>query len=325
MSDSAMTLPGIIRILGRGKTGSRDLTFEEAHFAMSAILDNRMDDLQLGAFLMLLRVKEETPNEIAGMVKACHEHMSTHPPYKVDVCWPAYAGKKRQPSWYLLAAKLLAKNNVSILMHGGGQHTANRQYAQQVCEFLQMPTAESLESAVSNIENQGFCYLPLEAININLSRLIDLKHNLGLRSCANTLVRHLTPFDSKLTVQGMFHPAYQILHHEVADKLLQKNNIVLKGDAGEFEVRPDSDCKVLFQGFNPINSDTLAKTMNQRAVRPSEPNLEPLISLWLGTEPNAYGQQAVIETAALIIAKLREITLNEARSIVLQWWKDRSS
>ena len=37
----------------------------------------------------------------------------------VDVNWPAYAGKKKQASWYVLAAKLLAQNGVKIFMHGG--------------------------------------------------------------------------------------------------------------------------------------------------------------------------------------------------------------
>ncbi|MFC3700507.1 glycosyl transferase family protein [Reinekea marina] len=323
MSDSAMTLPGIIRILGRGKTGSRDLTFEEAHFAMSAILDGKMEDLQLGAFLMLLRVKEETSSEIAGMVQACHDAISIRDTVQVDVTWPAYAGKKRQPSWYLLAAKLLAQNGVSVLMHGAGHHTANRQYAQQVCQLLNLPCATLIESASNLIQEHNFCYIPLEAMNPTLSRLIDLKHTLGLRSCANTLVRHLTPFKTNLTLQAMFHPAYQSLHHEVAEKLSQNNNIVLKGDGGEFEVRPDSETRIAIQGYHPLDNDFVPKSLKRRSVRPDAPTFTALIELWNDDSSNAYGLQATVDTAAIILSKLQSLPYVDAQKQTHIWWKNR--
>jgi hypothetical protein len=62
-----------IRILGKGKKGSRSLTQEEAYHAMKMILANEVLPVQLGAFLMLMRVKEETPEELAGFVIAARE------------------------------------------------------------------------------------------------------------------------------------------------------------------------------------------------------------------------------------------------------------
>ena len=48
-----------INILGRGKSLTRSLTVEEAEEAMAMILAGEVLPEQLGAFLMLLRVKEE--------------------------------------------------------------------------------------------------------------------------------------------------------------------------------------------------------------------------------------------------------------------------
>ena len=50
-----------VRILGRGRTLSRSLTIEEAEAAMAMILRGEVRPEQLGAFLMLLRLKEEAP------------------------------------------------------------------------------------------------------------------------------------------------------------------------------------------------------------------------------------------------------------------------
>ena len=53
-----------VRILGRGKRGSRSFNRAEARAAMAMILRDEVDPVQLGAFLMLLRVKEETTDEL---------------------------------------------------------------------------------------------------------------------------------------------------------------------------------------------------------------------------------------------------------------------
>ena len=55
-----------VRIIGRGKNVGRSYTEEEAETAMDMILADQVEPEQLGAFLMLLRVKEETPEEVAG-------------------------------------------------------------------------------------------------------------------------------------------------------------------------------------------------------------------------------------------------------------------
>src|SRR5471030_1013507 len=97
-----------VRILGKGKRGARNLTREEAREAMGMLLDEKVEDTQLGAFLMLLRHKEESPEELAGFTEAVRERLNA-PSLNVDVDWPTYAGKKRHLPWYLLAAKCLAE------------------------------------------------------------------------------------------------------------------------------------------------------------------------------------------------------------------------
>ena len=108
-----------VRILGRGKTVGRSLTGEEAEAAMDMILANEVRPEQLGAFLMLLRVKEETPEEVAGCVRSVRKgfQIPVDAP-KVDLDWSSYAGKRRQLPWFLLAALVLADDGVSIFMHG---------------------------------------------------------------------------------------------------------------------------------------------------------------------------------------------------------------
>ena len=60
MSEAPHPFARFVRILGRGKTLTRSLTAEEAEEAMGMILAGEARPEQIGAFLMLLRVKEET-------------------------------------------------------------------------------------------------------------------------------------------------------------------------------------------------------------------------------------------------------------------------
>ena len=317
------TMPAMIRALGRGKSGSRDLSFDEAAFVMGAILNATITPAQLGAFLMLMRVKEETAEELAGMVTACVEPLTVTPAYPVDVNWPAYAGKKKQPSWYLLAARLLAQNGISIFIHGGGEHTQGRQYAIDVCRVLGIAVVSSLSEAQVELQRSNICYMALADISPELSAIIDMKAELGLRSPANTLVRHINPLQAGLTLQGMFHPAYMVLHHQTAIRLGQDNNLVLKGDGGEFEVRPDSLTAVAIHDCVKSDQHKIEPVLARRALRPDKAQLEPLLALWDRNEGDGYGQAAALQTAALIVSALRRVSLAGAQATVEQWWAQR--
>ena len=135
-----------VQILGRGKSLTRSLNVAEAQEAMGMILAGKVLPEQLGAFLMLLRVKEESPEEIAGFVLAARAAMALPSPLpQADLDWSSYAGKRRQLPWFLLAAQLLARNGVRVFMHGTEGHTAGRVYTREVLARLGIPVASSFE------------------------------------------------------------------------------------------------------------------------------------------------------------------------------------
>ena len=58
-----------IKIIGKGQKGGRSLTRDEAYHAMKMVLANEVTGDQRGAFLMLLRTREETPEEVSEEVE----------------------------------------------------------------------------------------------------------------------------------------------------------------------------------------------------------------------------------------------------------------
>ncbi len=129
-----------VNILGRGKTLTRSLTVDEAEEAMAMILAGKVLPEQLGAFLMLLRVKEESAEEIAGFVRAARARLA--PPAgapRVDLDWSSYAGKGRQLPWFILTALVLARNGWRVFMHGAEAHTEGRIYTGEALRALGVP------------------------------------------------------------------------------------------------------------------------------------------------------------------------------------------
>ncbi len=65
-----------LRTIGRGPRLSRPLDRAEARAALRLVLEGRVDPVQLGAFLLVLRYRGETPEELAGMIEAARATFS---------------------------------------------------------------------------------------------------------------------------------------------------------------------------------------------------------------------------------------------------------
>ncbi|MBI6854892.1 glycosyl transferase family protein [Pseudomonas cichorii] len=291
-----------VRILGKGKRGARNLTREEAREAMGMLLDEKVEDTQLGAFLMLLRHKEESPEELAGFTEAVRERL-TAPPMQVDIDWPTYAGKKRHLPWYLLAAKCLAQNGIKVLLHGGGAHTAGRLYTEQLLGLLDIPLCRNWQAVEDALEQHNLAFIPLGDWAPQLQRMIDLRNTLGLRSPIHSLARVLNPLNARCGLQSIFHPGYQSVHRE-ASTLLGDNAIVVKGDGGEIEINPDTISHLYGTSNGQAWDEEWPALSPRRHVKPATLDPQQLVTLWRGETEDSYPQLALISTIALALRGL---------------------
>ncbi len=232
-----------IAIIGRGKTLTRSLTVGEAKEAMAMILAGRVLPEQLGAFLMLLRVKEESPQEIAGFVLAARRSLG--PPAgapQIDLDWSSYAGKGRQLPWFILSALILARNGWRVFMHGAEAHTEGRIYTGAALRAVGFSVATSLEDAADRLAHENFAYLPIDVLSPPIADMLELRPILGLRSPVHTFARMLNPFAARSMLQGVFHPGYMRIHRDAGLVLGQPRLAVFRGEGGEIERRPSKPC-----------------------------------------------------------------------------------
>ncbi|WP_271274083.1 glycosyl transferase family protein [Aliamphritea hakodatensis] len=294
-----------VRILGKGKKGSRSLTQEEARDAMQMIIRGEVEPEQLGAFMMLLRVKEEAPEELAGFVSAVRSEM--HPPQdlRVDIDWSTYAGKKRQLPWFLLSALALADAGYRVFMHGARGHTHGRMYTQEMLAMFGLEACQDWQQSAAALDRDNFAFMSIEQLSPKMSKIINLRNIMGLRSPVHTLCRLLNPLHAEHTVDGVFHPAYGPMHQKTAMLLGVKRGLTIKGDGGEAEIKPDSDCDLQWTFDGEYQATQWPRYYPRRLVK-QELSLEALPGLWRGEVAHEYGEGAVISTLATVLQLLSD-------------------
>jgi anthranilate phosphoribosyltransferase len=290
-----------VRLLGRGKTLARALTVEEAEEAMAMILAGEVLPEQLGAFLMLLRIKEETGEEIAGFLRAARASLPRPIDAKrVDLDWPSYAGKKRQLPWFLLAALLIAQSGWRVVMHGLDGITEGRLHSGESLAQLGVPPAADLIEAAKHLERRNFAHISLEHISPKLARMLPLKPILGLRSPINTVVRGLNPFCAKTSMQAVFHPSYVAVHRDAALALGEARTLIFRGDGGENERRPNKPLDTLSVIDGVVEELRWPPMIDPRQEADEAMDVERLREVWRGAS-DSYGEAAVVGTVAIAL------------------------
>lgn len=314
-----------VRILGKGKKGSRALTADEAFHAMQMIMQGEVLDVQLGAFLMLLRVKEESAEELLGFVRAVRAGLVPPQPVQVDLDWSSYAGKRRHLPWYLFSILLLAAHGYRVLVHGARGHTIDRIYSEDVLTDLGLPVATDWHSCSNQLDQHNFSYFPLRQLCPELHRIIELRNTMGLRSPVHTLARLINPASAPCVIQGIFHPGYRPVHQVAAQALGYARVDVIKGEAGEIERNPDIDCLVQSVRAGELVDETWPALFSKRHVKEESLDLTTFVKVWRGDLQHEYGEAAVTGTLAIALKLLGEVaTQQDAQQLATALWQDRN-
>ena len=294
-----MSLASHVRTVGRGPGRSRSLTQDEARDAMRIMLSGHAAPEAIGALLMLLRMKGETAEEIAGFAEAAAAATPELP--HVDLDWPSYAaGRTRGQPWFLLSARLVAQAGHRVLLHGW--NGPDKKVRAGLAE-AGIGMAKDMSDTARLLDRDGIAYLPLETLCPALFDLLILREVLGLRSCINTVCRMLNPTRALASVQGVFHPSYRLLQADAARLLGWRGLSVIKGAGGEFERNPAKDVVGFGLRAGQPWEDTLS-AIRSETRKLSEDDGTTLQDLWHGARAPAFETDLVITTAALALETL---------------------
>lgn len=245
-----MSISHYIKEIGRGKHNARDLSREQASDLMGQLLDGAVTDLETGAFCIAMRVKGETPDELAGFIDALNSRMNrliNHSPSPVVVL-PSYNGARRLPLLTPLLALLLAQQGLKVMVHGGNSEDSRLSTAAVMSALGVSATGSNM-----NISNEPLVYVPAEQISEGLWRLLQVRRTIGLRNSAHSLVKMLNPVNGPaLLVSSYTHPEYEAPMLRTL-QTMNAHAMLLRGTEGE----PVADPRRMRKDIRLLNGQVL--------------------------------------------------------------------
>ena len=224
-----MGISHYIKEIGRGKDGARPLNREQATDLMGQVLDGTVTDLEVGAFCLAMRIKGETPEEMAGFLEAVRSRMQLIPDGgNLVVVLPSYNGARKLPLLTPLLALLLARKGLAVLIHGTPTESS-RVFVSEVLQAVNIK-AQVAPVLIATGEVQ---FVPTEVLCPALKRLLDVRRVVGLRNPAHSLVKLVNPCAGKaLVVSSYTHPEYAVSMTQTFE-LTHANALLLRGTEGE--------------------------------------------------------------------------------------------
>lgn len=233
-----LDLPALIKEIGRGARGARDLSRAQAAALFGAMLDGEVDELRLGAIVLALRVKGESVDELLGFHDAMQARVQRLQHPKRVVLLPTLNGARKLLNLMPLLALHLAQQGVPVLVHGRNDFGAARGDTFALFAALGHPTCTTLAEAQERLNALNLAVLPTALLCPGLDRLMALRPRLGLRNSAHTMAKLLDPF------QGHSVRVSAVTHGDFLDALatvlpqLDGPSLLLKGCEGETYPHP---------------------------------------------------------------------------------------
>jgi len=191
------------------RADAHDLAPEDAALLFGAMLDGGVPELELGAMLVALHMKRESPGELLGAYEALAARVHQLQPPAANprtVVVGAGEGTRSQPNLTPLVALLLRRMGVPVLVHGAleGQ---GRVAAAYVFRDLGVLPCATLAQAQTALDRDKLAFVPTAVFAPGLAALQALRSRLGVPNIAQLLARLVDPLPgASLRIVGVSDP-----------------------------------------------------------------------------------------------------------------------
>jgi anthranilate phosphoribosyltransferase len=189
-----------------------------------------------------MRIKGETRDELMGFIDAAQARMDRNALQAASglvsksgiVVIPSYNGARKLPLLTPLLALLLAREGLSVLVHGMDEGL-------KAVSGVQRVTSSEIFNRL-DLANSGVPYCSIAKLAPSLKKLLDVRKVVGLRNSAHSVVKLIDPYRSNPNMQSVLvtsytHPEYAISMNEALVGL-QATALLLRGTEGEAVADP---------------------------------------------------------------------------------------
>ena len=287
----------------------RSLSEDEAAAVMRDIMSGEATHAQIGAFLVALRLKGETVDEIVGMARVMREHALKVPVSEEAVVDTCGTGGDASGTFNVstAAAFVVAAAGARVAKHGNRAMTSACGSA-DVLEALGAKIDLGPEQVARCLREVGIGFMFAQAFHPAMKHVAGPRREIGVRTVFNVLGPLTNPAGAAHQLLGVARPELAPLLAEALGRLGARHALVVHGHGGldELSLSGPSSVHELRDG-----------ALREYSVSPEDVGLSPAPNEAVrggSPEENAAALRGVLDGKA---GPLRDITLlNAAAALV---------
>jgi anthranilate phosphoribosyltransferase len=238
-----------------------DLSREQARAVMNEVMSGEATPAQIGGFLVALRLKGETADEIAGCAEAMRSHVLSVQPRRDDLVDTAGTGGDgaRTINISTAAALVAAAAGAGVAKHGN-RAVSSASGSADVLEALGFELELPPDRIERSIDELGFGFLFAPTHHPAMRHAAPVRRELAARTVFNVLGPLTNPAGARAQVVGVYEPALVRTIAEVLAQLGARRAFVVHGAGGIDELSPTGPnlvCEVVDGGVREREIDPL--------------------------------------------------------------------
>ncbi len=252
-----MIQAAIAKLVERG-----DLTFEEAKESVAEIFGGTVSPALIAGFLVALRMKGETVEEIAGAAEAMRGAATrVHLPGISVIADTCGTGGDRQGSFNIStgAAFVVAGAGITVAKHGN-RSISSKCGSADVLEALGVRVDPPLPVVERCLKEIGIGFLFAPAFHPAMRHAMPVRRELGVRTVFNLLGPLTNPAGANAQVIGVFSPKMVEIAARVLVRLGTAHALVVHG-AGHDEIT---------LAGNTLAAEVVDGRVRRRTIRPQD-------------------------------------------------------
>jgi anthranilate phosphoribosyltransferase len=217
----------------------KDLTREESRQVMDTIMTGGATPAQIGGFLVALRLKGETADEIAGAAEAMRDHVIAVHPARDDLVDTAGTGGDGGRTFNIstAAALVAAAAGAGVAKHGN-RSVSSASGSADVLEELGFELELPADEIARSIDELGFGFMFAPLHHPAMGHAAPVRRELAARTVFNVLGPLTNPAGARSQVVGVYDAGLVPVIADVLVQLGSRRAFVVHGAGGIDELSP---------------------------------------------------------------------------------------
>ncbi len=267
-----------------------DLSEDQTAEVLAEIMHGDVSEIQIAGFLIALRTKGETVEELAGLARTMRMLAARVPSRRADLLDTAGTGGGRSSFNVSTTAALIAAGAGCAVAKHGNRSATSRSGSADVLEALGARIDLGPEAVAACIDEAGFGFMFAPAHHQATRFVVPVRHELAVRTIFNLLGPLTNPAGASRQLIGVSDAGFQARMAGALARLGVERALVVCGEDGLDEVSASAATKVV-----EVNGDEIA----QYVIAPQQVGMPEASDSARGPEGGTPAENARVTRAIL--------------------------